>query len=54
MAQRWIDNINDEITSFGLTLRGVLDMTNDPRTIDNTSLYNTAVKWLASGTDDNE
>ena len=26
---RWIDNINEDITSLGLTLRGALDLTSD-------------------------
>ena len=27
--QRWIDNINEDITSLGLTLRGAMDLTRD-------------------------
>src|SRR5688572_8591 len=33
--QRWIDNINEDLTSLGLTLRGAMDLTRDRVNGDN-------------------
>jgi len=43
----WIDNINDDMTSLGLTLRGAMDLTNDRGQQDH-SFEHIAARYLAS------
>lgn len=51
MKLRWIDNINDDITSLGL--RGHVDLTND-QVQWIAFIRNHCHQWLAPGTDDDE
>ena len=50
---RWIDNINEDITPLGLTLRATMDL---KVTEDNGGhlFVPIAAKWLASGTDEDD
>ena len=48
---QWIDNINEDIKSIGLTLRGAMDLTKGN---GDHSFQPIAAKWLSLGTDDDD
>src|SRR6218665_2990132 len=50
---RWIDSINEDMESIGLTLRGAIDLTKN-RGQWRSFIRSIAAKWLASGTDDDD
>lgn len=45
----WRDNINKELLRLGVNMRGAVDLTNECKTFQCTSI---TIQWLALGTDD--